>query len=610
MPSTTEGGPADWAELPRQRRALVVVDVVESVRLMQAHEDDVIDRWRRFVHEVRTKLLPACEGRMVKSLGDGMLLEFKTAPQALAAAFACHRQMQPHNEGHDEQRWIWLRVGLHVAEVVADEVDLYGQGVNLAARITALANEGGVVGTQDAVDELLPGIDGLFTDGGRCYLKHMPEPVQIFHMSPVPPGATNGSAPAAAVAPAPAPAQTGLPEGPSLAMLPVQLLPGDADAHLTAQLFADSLLARLSCVPGLRVISRLSTEQLQGRAQALSEVTSLLGCDYLIAARLYTLSSQRLLTVELVEAATAKVMWGQRLSVQAEDLLAVDEPVTQALAQHLVDQIATHQLRQVNLANLPRLDSQSLQFSAITLMHRQARQAFVQSRDILDHLIARHPRATAPHAWLAKWHVLCVNKGLAQDVQREGAQAMAHTRRALDLDGESALALAMQAFVHCHISGDLGAADRQIEAALAVNPSESWAWLVRSTVASFRGSGEQAWLFAQRARALSPLDPVSHYYDSLAASAAVSAQRYSEARHLAQQALTKDARHLPTLRALAIAQVHLGEAAAARDTMARVLVLQPGFNLKRYVEDAPAEARAVRQGWALALREAGAPDGR
>lgn len=173
-----------WSEVRRARRTIVVADVVESVRLMREHEDDVIDRWRRLVNDVRADVLPKHAGRLVKSLGDGMLLEFEQTPRALAAAFEVQRHVVGLNRALAEDRFIRLRIGLHVAEVVTDELDVYGAGVNLAARLAGVARPGGVAASVEAVDELLPGVDALLEDAGLCYLKHLDEPVQVYHLEP------------------------------------------------------------------------------------------------------------------------------------------------------------------------------------------------------------------------------------------------------------------------------------------------------------------------------------------------------------------------------------------------------------------------------------------
>jgi tetratricopeptide (TPR) repeat protein len=241
-------------------------------------------------------------------------------------------------------------------------------------------------------------------------------------------------------------------------------------------------------------------------------------------------------------------------------------------------------------------------------MHRRGADDFYRAGEILGHLVDRHPRSAAPHTWTALWHVLSINKGLTPG-SHDTERALDHVHRALDINPDSAMSMAMEAFVHCHLKRDLPAARKRLTDSLAVNSSDPWTWLVLSVVVSFLGYGEQAWEAALRARALSPMDPLKHYFDGLTASAAVCAGRYAEALQFARLSLSKDARHLPTLRALAIAQVRLGQGDAARDTMTKVMQLQPTFNLRDYVAMAPAGGEAMRMQWAEALRDAGAPHG-
>jgi class 3 adenylate cyclase len=134
--------PAAWPDLLRVRRAIVVVDMVESVRLMREHEDEVIDRWRRFVAEVNDAVLPPRGGRMVKSLGDGMLLEFKALPAALSAAIDIQQRLAVANAGRTADRQFWMRAAVHCADVAVETYDLLGSGVNLAARLATLACPG------------------------------------------------------------------------------------------------------------------------------------------------------------------------------------------------------------------------------------------------------------------------------------------------------------------------------------------------------------------------------------------------------------------------------------------------------------------------------------
>lgn len=168
----------------RSRMAVLVVDMVESVRLMQTNEADVIERWRRFVDEVRLEVLPAQGGRLVKSLGDGLLLAFAAAPQAVVAAFALHQVMQRGNRDCVPDAVVLLRVGLHVCDVVVDELDVYGAGVNLAARIASLGQPGDTLVSEAARDLLVDGVHADLEDRGPRFVKHIDEPVRVFAATP------------------------------------------------------------------------------------------------------------------------------------------------------------------------------------------------------------------------------------------------------------------------------------------------------------------------------------------------------------------------------------------------------------------------------------------
>ena len=603
------------SDVERVRRAVLVVDMVESVRLMQAHEDDTIERWRRFVGDAR-QLVSRYGGRVVKSLGDGLLATCEQGQRAVALSFDIQDLVPAINAGRDDDSQIRLRAGVHVCDVVEDEFDVYGAGVNLAARIATIAKPGGVAGSDDVLDDLLPGIDAHIEDAGLCFMKHLAEPVQVHHLTR-PSAQPVEAKPAAALEPPAAPPGIEIvgamaPTEPrvvaplTVAVLRLDAGATDPDVAVLGRLASDTLVTRLSSVPTVRAISRLSTEQFQLRAMNAEEIARRSGADYVIDGRLHGSGTQHLLFLKLLDVRAGNVAWADTFTLDATQLLRPDEDVTPPIAQVIVDQMTRCELRRVDVAPLPNVSSQSLQFSAITLMHRRATGDFQRAGEILGHLVDRHPRSAAPHAWAALWHVLSMNKGVAIDVH-DADRALDHTHRALDINPDSAMSMAMEAFVQCHLKRDLVAAQKRLADALFVNPSDPWLWLVRSTVESFLGHGEAAWESALRARQLSPMDPLKHYYDGLTASAAVCAERYAEALQFARLSLSKDARHLPTLRALAIAQVHLGQVDGARDTMAKVLQLQPTFNLREYVGNAPPGGEAVRAKWAEALREAGAP---
>lgn len=586
----------------RSRRAILVVDVVESVRLMQADETGFIGRWRDFVASVRADFLIQYDGRLVKSLGDGLLLEFADESRALAVARAMQRRATALNAGRSPDEQLELRAGLHTAEVVVDQLDIYGSGVNLAARLAGLAGPGQIVlsnefrlavGAWDPLDDL--------EDLGECFLKHLDAPVRAFRTCGMPevrrPTANAPDAPAAAT----------ISGTPSIAVLTFVPSSQASDDRVVAELLSDAIVARLAVCPWLRVISRWSARTLETTNVSGAIAWSTLRAHFVVQGRIARIGSQSVGSTELVDTLDERVIWAGRQAFRSEDLLSNDDAASQELAAEIARQVVAAQLRHTRNSALPTLEGNRLQFAASRMMHEADPDAFERAHEMITHLIDRHPRSPSPRAWAAMWHVLRVTRGVEHEPERVAGRALDHVNRALDNDDECSLALAMGGFVHCHLRRDLDAADVALDRALALNPSEAWAWLFKSVVATFRGHADEGWTCATRASELSPLDPMRHYFDGLRASAAVAAQRWEDAERLARRSLGVNATHLPTLRGLAIALVQLGRAEEAVAVGSEVLRLDPSFTLQGYLASAPPDGLEARKRNIDALRRAGLP---
>ena len=167
-----------------QNKVVLVMDLVESVRLMASHEASVVHQWRGFLQHAREEVLPRHGGRLVKSLGDGILVEFDEPSQAVKATLRLHRYFDDANRRRDDDNKFWLRAGLNATHLYIDDHDVFGHGVNLAARVAGLAGPGETVITANVHDTLVDGVDGDMEDMGECYLKHWPEPVRTWMLSP------------------------------------------------------------------------------------------------------------------------------------------------------------------------------------------------------------------------------------------------------------------------------------------------------------------------------------------------------------------------------------------------------------------------------------------
>ena len=584
-----------WPELQWVRRAIVVVDVVESVRLMQADAAGVIDRWRRFEHDVRTDVLPRHGGRLVKGLGDGMLLEFADAVSAAAAAQAVHRCMQPYNVGHPPDLEMHLRIGADLGDVVVGEMDDLGHPVNVAARLAAVGQPGQTVVTAVLRDQLVQGLDADVEDLGELFLKHIDAPVRAFSLQGAP-----ASGPA-------------MPRGPlhtlsaRLAVIPFDVLETAGPRSLLGEALADELTHVLSQNAALSVISRLSSSAFSGRAGDLASIRFHLKADHVLSGRLHAADDRLRLVLELVEARTGEVIWTGKAVGSARGVFAGHDPMVLDLGRQVCEALAVRQVQRSRREPMASLENFCLLMAAIKLLHGASQLDFERARAMLEHLIERERRHPAPHAWLAKWYVLRVQQGWAENITRETQLALDSTRRALDADPRSALSLAIDGFVHCNLMKDVDGAVERYEMSLAENPSEPLAWLFLGTVRAFKGEGAQAMVAVDRALTLSPLDPMRYFFESLAATAALSAGQYERAIETARRSLRLNRMHTSTLRVITISQVQLGRMDEARQTARELLRLEPKLTIAGYRERSPSTGFVTGKVWSESLAAAGVP---
>jgi TolB-like protein/Tfp pilus assembly protein PilF len=572
------------------------VDVVESVRLIEENEETAVRRWRAMVDRISTQILPATDGRLVKSLGDGMLLEFAHVQPAISAAFTIQQACVEANREVPPTQQMLVRIGAHVSELIADDHDVYGRGVNLAARLTTVAGPGEIVVSAAVRDGLTATLDAEIEDLGDCYLKHLREPVRAYRLGP------------AGVRPLIDPGGGFLPSlAPSIAVIPFTAREADPVHDVVGEVLADEIINALSRTVDLKVISRLSTSPLRGRDTPPSEVGAVLGANYVLSGVYRVMGTGYMLTAELAEARSGHIVWSLNLKGSVAGILSGENEPVQRVVAELTAAIMVRELHRAQTQALPTLESYTLLMGAISLMHRLSSQDFDRARQMLEVLTDRTPRLAVPHAWLAEWHVLRVQQGWTDDPEADTRRALECSKRALDDDPECSLALAVDGFIHTNLLRRLDIGKERYERALEANPNDSLAWLLKGTMHAFKGEGEPAVAMTARARALSPLDPLRYFYDSLSATAALAAQDYAQAAELAHRSYRLNRKHASTLRALVISHWHLGQHDEARRMVKELLAIEPSFTVARFVGRSPSSGYWTGKVWSEALREAGVP---
>ncbi|MDO9091253.1 MAG: adenylate/guanylate cyclase domain-containing protein [Rubrivivax sp.] len=551
-----------------QRRAILFSDLVESVRLYERFEARTIEQWRRFAALARDSIAPAHGGRLVRTVGDGLLLEFETAAGATAAAFALHQALKAFNGPDAGEAALWLRSGIHWADVLAEDDDLFGSGVNLAARLASVAQPGQIAASVELRSALTDSLHARIEDLGMRYMKHLCEPVRVFLLH----------APGQAAGPR-APSSADL--RPAIAVVPFVALPADVEHDALGHAMADDIIASLTSHPGLRVLSRASTAALRGTTLAPARLRELLGASFLLTGQFYVRGDRVSLAAELCELQGSQVLWAGRVGGDITALFEGQDDLVPHLVAQVSQQVMAFELARVRSLPMDSLASYSLMLGATGLLHSLLRHEFARSREVLEHLADRHPRQAAPNALLTEWHVVQYSQGWSEDAKRTAQEASVNAQQALDKDPEQPAAQVAAGAALVIFKRDYGQAMPHYQRALTLNPHHAEAWARLSECQSESGLHDQSLESALRAIALSPLDSRRFIYECSAARSAYMMGRFDLTELHARASVRMNALHAPAHRHLVAALWRLGEHDAARQAASNYLKLLPGATVGR-----------------------------
>ena len=601
---------------PSALRTVLVCDVVESVRWMQADEAGAVQQWQSFVEAVKSKVIPQFGGRMVKSLGDGLMLEFVDAPiapsiaiyptvpqhapqAALGAAFA----MQAIAARLCVDGNFCLRMGLHHTHVTVGDDDIYGIGVNLCARVAGLAGPGEVMITAEMRDQLTDQLDADLQDMGECFLKHIDYPVRVYRAGPA--GQQPILIPQRDYA---APLQA------IVAVIPFAARSLAQDNQLAVgEIIADGVIGQLSRTRDLKVISRLSTSVFRNRINTggmngAADIESHLGANYVLSGSYIAMDKTLIVTAELSETKSNHVIWMDRIQGDIGDLLQLQSELCHRIANATHMAILDTEVQAALIQPLPTLESYSLLLGGISMMHAASKNEFYRSQSLLTGLMERHQTNEMVPAWLGQWHVFEFVQGwVGKDSDDYLKFALQLSSKALKLHPKSAFAHTISGLVECYLFNNLDVAMEHYQNAIQLNPNESLAWLNKGMLHAFKGDGEMAVKDTLTACELSPMAPDFHHYQSITASAHLTAAKYDKAIEFAKRALSGNAAHISTHRCLTIALVMSGQISEAQESAKRLMVLNPTLSASTYLARIPGNQYEFAKKFAEALRIAGVP---
>jgi adenylate cyclase len=540
--------------MTEQRRlaAILVADVVGYSKLIGSDETGTLAQLQALRTEIIDGQIAKHAGRLFKSVGDGFLIEFSSAVQAVS----CAKEIQEANA----QGALPLRIGIHVGDVVVQGDDLMGDGVNVAARIESVADAGGIAMSRQARDQVRDKLSVELIDKGEVELKNIARPVRIFLVA----GGTFRQATAAAPVLA-------LPDKPSIAVLPFQNMSRDPEQEYFAHGISEDIITELTRFRELFVIARNSSFSYKGKSPNVREVGRELGVRYVLEGSVRRAGSRIRLTGQLVDAQTGAHIWAERYDRQLDDVFLVQEELTRSIVRAIAPQISDTELSRVRRRNPASLSAYELAvranataFDAWT--HPEVRQEALRLAEAAlavdpASTLALEARATARHQQALL--------GTAVDREAAWRDGIAATEQMLELDRSSSRAHAWKGLLLAYAP-----AEDRLEDALAsarqgheLNPNDLITLVSLAYVENMAGNPERAIELTQEALRISPRDPLRPYLNHNLAMANFAVGRYPEAIEHARRAIAEAPQLSPPHAWLAASYVGLGQYDQARSAL-------------------------------------------
>jgi len=583
----------------RRLAAVLAADVAGYSRLMGLDEVGTA-RTLREHRAVIDALVAKHGGRIVKTTGDGVLLEFPSVVDAVECAVAVQAVMAERNEGVPAERRMLLRIGVNLGDILIEGDDILGDGVNIAARIENECEPGGVYLSDDAYRQVRGKISLAFDDLGERSLKNIDQPVRLYAVR-----SGSFSTEATTKAPAEAEKPLPLPDKPSIAVLPFQNLSGDPEQEYFADGMVEEIITALSRFKWLFLIARNSSFTFTGKGVDVKEVGRRLGVRYVLEGSVRKAAGKVRITGQLIDAVTGTHIWADRFERDMTDVFALQDEVTVAVVSAIQPKLLQTEIAMATRRRPENLTAYDFYLRALQQHYLGTREGVAEATRLAHRALELDPRFGLVAALAANSHMDNVLWGYATDPQFERNEAVRLSRLALSLDDGDPDILARAASISAFMVGDSETEMEMADRAVALNPNSRNAWNSRGRVYLIAGLPEEAIASFEHAIRMSPVDPRLYLTLAGMAQAFIELGRFDEAIAAGKKALRQNPPYPPAYRCLASAFAHLGRDAEAREAAARVLEFDPAFTISSWIaRGGQSNAKLLIEG----LRKAGLPE--
>ena len=579
----------------RKLTAILVADVAGYSRLMGDDEVGTRARFNAHLNELIEPAIANRRGRIVKTTGDGLLVEFTSVVDAVQCAVEIQKGMAERNANEPNDRRIEFRIGVNLGDVIIEDDDIHGDGVNVAARLEGVAEPGGICISGTVHESVRNKLDVVFVDLGEQSVKNIANPLRVFRadLDEVR-RKTDASAEADAIF-----------RRPAVAVLPFKNLSGDPDQEYFADGLTEDIITALSLWRSFPVIARNSSFAYKGQSPDIRLVGKELGARYVVEGSVRKSGNRVRITAQLIDALTGNHVWAERYDRELDDIFAVQDEITEAITGAVGPSFVAAESRRASRKQTKDLDCWDLSMRASWHAARLSRQEFLEAQRLFTLALERDPENSFAWSGLAIVHMQHAAGGWADDPALSHRKAIEAAQRAVAANDQDAYAYAALAWVR-HFAKDNQAAMSACRNALRLNPNLASAEGFAGLIQSHLGNRAQALEHVDRAFRLSPLDPASAYWR--AARAVVELVIGDLDAYLLRALEMTDVapNFVPGLRHLAVAYVLADRQEEAGSVVGQILQLAPHDRVSK--TGIPFVNFEARTRYMESLRNAGLPE--
>jgi TolB-like protein/class 3 adenylate cyclase len=588
----------------RRLAAVLAADVAGYSRLMGRDERGTLAKLKSFRKTLVDPTIAAHHGHIVKTTGDGMLVEFASVVDAVDCAAKVQHDMAAQNTDVPYDHRIEFRIGIHVGDIIFDDNDIFGDGVNIAARLEGIAEPGGVCMSDDAYRQVRGKVEISCDDMGPQALKNIAEPLRVWRVRLI------GQTPSAGQSGSAASQAQGLPlpDKPSIAVLPFQNMSGDPEQDYFADGMVEDIITALSRFKLLFVIARNSSFTYKGKPVDIKQVGRELGVRYVLEGSVRKAGNKVRITGQLIDASTGKHLWADHFDGILDDIFDLQDRVTGSVVAAIAPKVQQAELERSTRKPTESLDAYDYYLRGVALYPMPTKEITEEALRWFSRAIEIDPNFAAPYAAATRCYSSRRAYGWVTDPTAETAETSRLIQKAIKLGADDAFVLGLSGFQTFYVLGDVEGGAALLERARALNPNLAILWGGSGLINVCLGQSDIGIKQIEHAMRLSPLDPSMGLWQNGIALGQFQAGRYEDAVLSATMSLRNVGFINNTLTILAASQAFLGNADEARKAVAHLQSVAPSWRLSNLPDLRLIRRAHDREKFVEGLRLAGLPE--